>query len=108
MSAHTPTPWRIGHRKNLVVASKNTASTVKRTSVAHCMFTHSDSPNKSLPGPDECEANAAHIIRCVNSHAALCAALEKIAAYTKPTGSQGGSIVNEIAIAAMAAVKEGK
>lgn len=88
-------------------AKKNTASSVKRTSVAHCMFTSSDSPNKTLPSAGECEANAAHIIRCVNNHDALCAALEKIAAYTKPTGMQGGSVVNEIARAVLAKVKEG-
>lgn len=69
MSKHTKTPWLIGHRKNLVVAGKTSA--IKRISVAHCLFTHSDAPNKTLPSPGECEANAELICAAVNSYAKL-------------------------------------
>lgn len=74
----TPGPWKLGHRTNLVVstAGKNTASSVKRTSVAHCYFTHSDAPNKTRPTADECGHNAAFIAASRSDIVRLVRALE--------------------------------
>lgn len=51
---HTPTPWHIEHGSSIRADGRTIARVV-------------------FPPIDLCEANAAHIVACVNSHAALVA-----------------------------------
>jgi hypothetical protein len=51
--SHTPGPWKVGHRKNVVVDDSGTI-------IANCEFSHS-AKNRRKPTGDESIANAALI-----------------------------------------------
>ena len=69
-SKHTATPWRINPR------SRSTVQTLDGDTVAACGV-RSDLSKPNLH--EELEANAALIVRAVNCHEELVAALEKAA-----------------------------
>ena len=66
--AHTPLPWRLGRNGADCLIFKG-----EHKFVADC-----DSADEDSDGTDEDRANAAFIVRAVNSHAALVATLENI------------------------------
>jgi hypothetical protein len=96
MTEHTPTPW---HR-NIPPASKyNTIFSGRNTHVLHLSSSGLD--NKEI------EANADFIVRAVNAHDDLVAALEAVIDYEDvmlPAGSYGEEVHNK-ARAALAKAK---
>lgn len=84
MDKHTPTPWRIGKRSNLVVSG--------RTTVADCPYTHSLSNYRTLPSGGECRANAELIVRAVNGYAVLAAENARLREALKPFSEAGAAI----------------
>lgn len=64
-TTHTPTPWKISTRDpSTIVSGKRWVATSSRNGVL----------------VDDMMYNAAHIVRCVNSHDALLAACKELAA----------------------------
>jgi hypothetical protein len=61
---HTPTPWHVGSKVPNYIYARDGLDII-----AQC-----DSANESTRAEEN--ANAAHIVRCVNAHDALIAALE--------------------------------
>lgn len=69
---HTPTPWQIGAEKPCAIYSKTARIKVGETAP----YAITDSPAIPLANSDEeMEANAAHIVKCVNLHDELVEAL---------------------------------
>ena len=66
---HTKTPWKICSRNARNIRTTTTAGNL----IATCCLAG------GLPA-----ANAAHIVRCVNSHEALVEALENLTEYSVP------------------------
>jgi hypothetical protein len=66
---HTPTPWQIGSKVPNFIYARDGLDII-----AQC-----DSWNESTRAEEN--ANAAHIVRCVNAHDALVAALELCDGY---------------------------
>lgn len=75
MSAHTPTPWFANGPCDIVAKNPDGSGYIV---LAH--FTHTALPKK------EKEANAAYIVRAVNSHAQLVEALTELADYLDDSG----------------------
>lgn len=72
MTQHTPAPWEL-FNKNGTIAIKNPRSRKSHNEIVFWTgFDASHYPEKAL-------ANATHIVRCVNIHSALVAALQAIA-----------------------------
>jgi hypothetical protein len=63
---HTPTPWHIGSKVPNFIYARDGLDII-----AQC-----DSANESTRAEEN--ANAAHIVRCVNAHDALVAALDNL------------------------------
>jgi hypothetical protein len=92
--SHTPAPWKIGHRINLIIGPKG-------ESIANCEFTHSNSKQAIKPTPRECEANALLIATAPDlleileilveqgfyPHASTLAAASAVIAKAKPKSS---------------------
>lgn len=75
MSKHTPTPWKEGTR-----GPNNCPVIGNEQGLMVCMV------NTGVNFQNEADANAAHIVLCVNSHDALVKALEAYQkAYAMPT-----------------------
>lgn len=91
-TTHTPTPWRvykdIDPRTYLHTKFVGVAGPLKTVQVALC----------GKLSNTEAEANAAHIVRCVNSHAALVEALRMCVAAWQQEG-EPSAIGYELAIA---------
>jgi len=68
--SHTPTPWYI----NMEINGSNIAAVEPFKDIAVC-FSNSV-PIPSTPTIEEGQANAAHIVLCVNSHDKLVAAVK--------------------------------
>jgi hypothetical protein len=94
MSEHSPLPWKIDGANTSNFGSQiKTASKVKASRVA-CR----------LGGPDR-DANAALIVRAVNAHAMLVAALEEIAGLSS-TSPYPSSTPIFVARSILASLKE--
>lgn len=66
-TAHTPTPWTTGKGTVTIRANTDGDKAFIATTRTHGGYHQRDD--------DTCAANAAHIVRCVNAHDALVAAL---------------------------------
>ena len=62
---HTPTPWKVGASSKVKIFRSDDLTMVCECDHSQITF-------------EESESNADHIVRCVNSHDALVAALDKI------------------------------
>lgn len=71
---HTPTPWSLSGSDSYIMGRKNGGKVVV------ALVEMDESGSVSF---DEMDANAAYIVRCVNSHAELVAALERIESETE-------------------------
>lgn len=90
---HTPTPWSVHSVCSLELAEQNKVALGHPLSYepgAFQIFTD-DGRGNGFPLPEQDrEANAAHIVRCVNSHDALVEALE-IALATVELSTRDGA-----------------
>ena len=91
MTKHTPTPWAVSDDGGPCIETEGGGRTV------------------AILGEDpqmtegEHKANAAHIVRCVNTHAALLAALKRIAVGTTfGNSTEPAWVLNTIALDAIA------
>ncbi len=73
MNKHTPTPWALN--------TDDIPPTIYAEVNQHCIAILDDSSGAyKFDDVATCEANATHIVRCVNSHEALVKALEELTA----------------------------
>lgn len=74
MNKHTPTPWALN--------TDDIPPTIYAEVNQHCIAILDDSSGAyKFDDVATCEANAEHIVRCVNSHEALVKALETVKQY---------------------------
>ncbi len=84
-AAHTPTPWHLGHGENrdrsyFSIAGKNPDGSWRQ--IAGCDHPSAQSVQHGAnPLREQAEANAAHIVRCVNAHDDLVETLRKLISH---------------------------
>lgn len=96
---HTPTPWRIEDNTTLIWGACNPddlSSYGMGYPVAECRITPiSQSSWCNAPYSDEGEANAAHIVKCVNMHDELVEALKEINNLNENHSPFGGEMYRD-------------
>ena len=93
MTKHTETPWKLGHNHNDIFDVDN--HVIGTTYIREVL--------------GECQANAAHIVRCVNAHDALVAALQAVIEdleYLEKDGWMSGSVHGGAYKSAIAALRD--
>lgn len=99
MTIHTPTPWSLFRENSLLAIVNPRARSSKREIVFWTGFDSSHYPKQA-------KANADLIVKAVNSHEALVAALQKIADTDKyPDHEDTASEMREIARTALSATE---
>lgn len=79
---HTPTPWEVGMSRNGLPSVD--ASTESPCTLEICMVWGTE---KDMIVNDECEANAAFIVRACNAHDVLVELAEKVIGHFAGTGA---------------------
>ncbi len=98
---HTPGEWRVEQGTTLIWGDCNPDDQTNYGMgypIAECRLTPSASWAKGPRKVEEAQANAAHIVRCVNSHDALVEALEALevlVALNEDSGPFGGELYHD-------------
>jgi len=87
MAKHTPTPWSVKHFKGTI--DRNESYPVIVPGYEHYRSGWQVPANLYGTHPERIEADAAYIIRCVNAHEKLVAALDAILAVDNSDDKYG-------------------
>ena len=106
-TGHTPTPWVLreckGHGFDQIDGADGfticdvDALNPYKYGIAN-VGEYAESPRQRKPRPGECEANAALIVKAVNSHAQLVEALKRIEQFARPDHRNMDGLATDIAI----------